>query len=213
MTAPKSFEEVSRSLSRAKEDRKRQTAAASTALAAAFEKEFSQHPELVEQTGEGPSYLREVSTGILSEEALMDLRPLENQTPIPVLPLPELPVPKLPAMQSLQPQFLTAPGPGQQPLLPGQPGQNNPSFQRQIRPPQDRPVDDMPKPPVPLTDEQQLICAWIYLRRQVKAEKYAERREKLFLVEKVVSIGVGLLSIVGGILAIRNGLKSAARDY
>lgn len=125
----------------------------------------------------------------------------------PFVPAPS--VPKPPVMQSTQPSVLTAPAQVQS--LPP-----DPTLQRQrpLQRKEDRATfEEMGKPPVPLTPEQQELCAWIYLRRQLRAEELMLAERRLGIISQVVGITLGLVSIAGGIIAVRQGLRAAANDY
>lgn len=68
----------------------------------------------------------------------------------------------------------------------------------------------IPAPPVPLTQEQQEMVAMIYLAEQYYAAIERRRERKLFFFNQWVTVVIGILGIVGGSLAIRNGFNAAS---
>lgn len=175
-------------------------------------KEMQEQPEPERQSDSELLISNEITLGPVPEDIALEPQSLNETDNSPALFLPGYRT-KPPAMQSLPIPFPTARDSGQQASIPSQVGSSQSTQQRPLRPQPDRGPEEMPKPPVPLTEEQQTLCAWIYLRRQIKAEKYLDQRERLYLINQILSIGIGILSIVGGVLAIRNGLNAAAKDY
>lgn len=197
----KSFADISKGLAEAKKARAADTAAISEAM----KKGENEDPILENQPEPPPFEVSELAETVQAAETALTRARLET----PLIP-PVLSVPKTPEMQSMTAPVQTAIGPQSS-------GQSTDFQSRPVRPGQRREdrvqMEEMSKPPVALTPEQQELCAWMYLRRQRESEKLMIAERRLGVVSQIVSIGVGILTIVGGILAVRQGLRAAANDY
>jgi hypothetical protein len=67
----------------------------------------------------------------------------------------------------------------------------------------------IPVPPVPLNHEQQEMVAMIYIAEQYYAAMERRRERRLMFFNQWATLIISVLGIVGGGLAIRNGLNAA----
>lgn len=65
-------------------------------------------------------------------------------------------------------------------------------------------------PPVPLTEEQRDIYSWMFLVECQEAMQDAKRERRLARWNQWTTLVISILGIVGGSIAIRNGLNAAA---
>lgn len=66
-----------------------------------------------------------------------------------------------------------------------------------------------PVPPVPLTQEQLEIYSWIFLSERYEAIRACRLSNRIGLFNQCATLAISILGIVGGSLAIVNGVRSA----
>lgn len=76
--------------------------------------------------------------------------------------------------------------------------------------PKAEPTNSAQVPPVPLTPEQAELYSWMFLLERYDAMKAAKRDRNVAFWNQCATLVISVLGIVGGTMAIRNGLRAAS---
>jgi len=67
-------------------------------------------------------------------------------------------------------------------------------------------------PPVPLTEDQTDIYSWMFILDCYEAMNHARRERRMAMVNQCVNLIISVLGIIGGTIAIRNGIRAASES-